>query len=74
MNRIQTGPLKINDDWTGMFIRGDDVLFKLLPLLTKVKTNSRLSSFDKMTLDNLIEQISLCNENLNLARVVNTKE
>jgi hypothetical protein len=74
MNRIQTGPLKINDDWTGMFIRGDDALFKLLPLLTKVKTNRRLSSIDKIILDNLIEQLSLCNENLNLARVINSKE
>ena len=24
--RVETGPLKINDDWTGLFIRGDNVM------------------------------------------------
>ena len=24
--RLETGPLKVDDDWTGLFIRGDDCL------------------------------------------------
>ena len=27
MKRIETGALQINDDWTGLFIRGDDALY-----------------------------------------------
>lgn len=27
LNRIETGPLKINDDWTGAFIRGDNAFY-----------------------------------------------
>jgi hypothetical protein len=25
--RVETGPLKFGDDWTGVFIRGDDAMF-----------------------------------------------
>jgi hypothetical protein len=24
--RLETGPLKVDDDWTGLFIRGDDCI------------------------------------------------
>jgi hypothetical protein len=25
--RVETGPLKFNDDWTGVFIRGDNAIY-----------------------------------------------
>ena len=34
MKRIETGALKINDDWTGLFVRGDDT-FSLKEILQK---------------------------------------
>ena len=27
LERVETGALQINDDWTGLFIRGDDALY-----------------------------------------------
>lgn len=41
LSRIETGPLQINDDWPGTFIRGDDsayyahVLEYIIPILEK---------------------------------------
>lgn len=26
MSRVETGPVKIGDDWTGVFIRGDEAI------------------------------------------------
>ena len=31
--RVETGPLQINDDWPGIFVRGDDCVF-LASLIT----------------------------------------
>jgi hypothetical protein len=32
--RVETGPLQINDDWTGCFIRGDNALGYAIALNT----------------------------------------
>lgn len=33
MSRPETGPMKFGDDWTGVFIRGDEALMHFLPAL-----------------------------------------
>jgi hypothetical protein len=33
MARIETGPLQIDDDWPGVFIRGDNALMGFAPAL-----------------------------------------
>ena len=34
--RVETGPLQINDDWPGIFIRGDSALMAFAPALSAV--------------------------------------
>lgn len=31
--RIENGALQINDDWPGLYLRGDDAIMRLRPLL-----------------------------------------
>ena len=33
MSRVETGPLQIDDDWPGVFIRGDNALMGYVPAL-----------------------------------------
>jgi hypothetical protein len=40
--RVETGGLTINEDWTGLFIRGDDCI-ALKSIIMKVLRNERLS-------------------------------
>ena len=43
--RIETGALKINDDWKGLFVRGDDCIF-LATILEKINKAESLSMFE----------------------------
>lgn len=38
--RVETGPLQINDDWPGIFIRGDSALMAFAPALSAVLEGS----------------------------------
>lgn len=35
MSRPETGPMKFGDDWTGVFIRGDEALMGYAPALER---------------------------------------
>ena len=39
-NRVETGAVQFGDDWTGLFIRGDDCVL-LQEILTKVPVDIR---------------------------------
>jgi hypothetical protein len=39
--RVETGPLKFGDDWTGVFIRGDDAMFTA-DMLRRVQDDAEL--------------------------------
>lgn len=41
-NRVETGALEINDDWPGVFIRGDNAMYYAMNL------QSLLNQFEKM--------------------------
>ena len=51
-DRIETGALQIDDDWTGLFIRGDDALY-LSDVFETIYKGGRLQDFEKATLYNL---------------------
>lgn len=53
--RIETGALQINDDWTGLFIRGDDAL-NLGLLFREIYHTAELDNDDE---DVLLEYISM---------------
>lgn len=53
--RIETGALQINDDQTGLFVRGDDA-FILRNLLVKAYRNVRL---DYSSEDKVLEYIAM---------------
>ena len=56
MKRIETGALQIDDDWTGLFIRGDDALY-LRDILSMTYANG--TSFDKEYIYKLIRIIDV---------------
>jgi hypothetical protein len=68
MKRVETGPLKINDDWTGVFIRGDDALMLFRPALTKILIRKAtgegedLNVFDIRAIEHLVDVLSACFE------------
>jgi hypothetical protein len=43
--RIETGGLQINDNWKGLFIRGDDCIY-LVTILKKVNKAESLNMFE----------------------------
>jgi len=45
--RIETGPLKINDDWTGYFIRGDHAGWMAMQAETVKERIDKLSEEEK---------------------------
>lgn len=46
--RIETGALQIDDDWTGLFIRGDDA-FRLVQILKKAHRSEGIFNNDELT-------------------------
>lgn len=43
--RIETGAIKFNDDWTGLFVRGDDCI-QLKMIFEKIVNDEELDFFD----------------------------
>lgn len=67
-SRVETGPLQINDDWQGIFIRGDNALhyaFLLQQLLDSIK-NSEVETdvVGLMQIKNLINLLQSCRAKL----------
>jgi hypothetical protein len=57
--RIETGALQIDDDWTGLFVRGDDA-FQLRDLLYKIYIGKqKIDNFDLGQLSRYIAIIEL---------------
>lgn len=63
--RVETGPLQIDDDWPGVFIRGDqslnfaNTLRKILQVLPTDRDNFKTIVFRSAT-ENLIELLESC--------------
>lgn len=57
--RIETGPLMVNDDWTGLFIRGDDCFaFKLALEAILTQREDRIDKLHVGTLNSLLELLA----------------
>jgi hypothetical protein len=58
--RVETGPVQFDDDWRGVFIRGDDALLTYRPALRRVIAHTGQPS-DYATLDALVELLGRAN-------------
>lgn len=63
--RIETGPVQINDDWPGVFIRGDNAMFygmALKQLLSRLKDDKDMENLINISpLHGLAELLASCN-------------
>jgi hypothetical protein len=55
-DRVETGALQFNDDWPGLFVRGDDCIY-LSMLLHKIINNEEFDIFDRTVIKSLIREI-----------------
>lgn len=59
-NRVETGVLQFNDDWPGVFIRGDNAFFYKLQLTSILKlAEQHPQSFDFVTIGSLKSLVDL---------------
>lgn len=65
--RIETGPVQFNDDWPGVFIRGDNAMFygmALKSLLSMLKNDNDMERMLTISpLYGLAELLASCNVN-----------
>lgn len=62
MTRMETGPVRFGDDWTGVFIRGDNALF-FANAVEIVTRNYDLNFIEKAILERLARTLKSCLEN-----------
>lgn len=65
MPRPETGPMRFGDDWTGIFIRGDNAFsfsMALNTVLHKAAINEPLNGLDVAYLKSLKDLLDSCNE------------
>lgn len=65
--RAETGPLEFDDDWTGVFVRGDNALFyaKQLEKITyQIESKKDISSLDLFVLYDIMNLLSNANHHL----------
>lgn len=66
-DRIETGPVQFNDDWPGVFIRGDNAMFygmALKSLLSMLKDDTNIDRMLTVSpLYGLAELLASCNVN-----------
>ncbi len=63
-SRVETGPLQVNDDWPGIFIRGDNAIFcawNLDQFLTKAKETNNIDIISFSSLEGLRNLLLSCN-------------
>jgi hypothetical protein len=60
--RIETGPLKIGDDWTGIFIRGDEAI-GIASTLKLIIASGLLTEISNRCLDQIADDLMACREN-----------
>lgn len=76
MKRIETGALQINDDWPGVFIRGDSALMAYVPALSLVleTTKNQPNLFmQHAILRNLVEILQSCENGSSNIQKIETK-
>lgn len=72
MSRTETGPMRIGDDWTGVFIRGDDAMkyaMTLGQLLRCVKPADFTTSLQWEHVRSLRDLLRSCDESTHTKRI-----
>lgn len=59
--RVETGPIKFGDDWTGVFIRGDNA-FNYAITIKGLLNSKNIDPICQMELEGLLEILSSCDE------------
>lgn len=61
--RPETGPMEFEEDWRGIFIRGDHALMSFIPALRMLRSMSKENQviFESLGLDGLIDLLSSAN-------------
>jgi hypothetical protein len=64
VNRPEEGPMVFENDWTGIFIRGDGALMYYLPALEDLLKNGDKADFiNRIAVQSLIDLLSRAQEN-----------
>ncbi len=76
--RIETGVIKFDDDWPGVFIRGDDAFAFAMALegLVKEMTGSDSFGFETRIIDGLLQllkQSDMQHKNHKVNQIIETK-
>jgi hypothetical protein len=60
--RVETGPLQINEDWPGIFIRGDNAAYLAYTLNSALDNlNDNIQPIQKITLQQFVNLLTSCN-------------
>lgn len=62
-SRVETGPLQINDDWPGLFIRGDNALHyaaHLAVVLERINAEDNLTAVSSAVIHGLLDDLLSC--------------
>lgn len=60
--RIETGVLQINEDWPGIFIRGDNAFGYAMEIKMILNSKDDIDPFIKINLENLYNLLMSCVE------------
>lgn len=62
-SRVETGPLQINDDWPGLFIRGDNAFHyaaHLAVILDRINTEDGSTVISSAVIHGLLDDLLSC--------------
>ena len=62
-SRVETGPLQINDDWPGLFIRGDNAFHyaaHLAVVLERINVEDNSTTFSSAIIHGLLDDLLSC--------------
>ena len=59
MDRVETGPLQVGDDWPGVFIRGDNALMGYAPALAAL-LRGEATFFERASCESLLALLNSC--------------
>lgn len=76
--RIETGKVQFGDDWSGIFIRGDNAMGYYLSLITlkeKIKNNNKIfDTFDLIAIESLVSLFGQIHEDIDPLKLKDIKE
>lgn len=62
-SRVETGAVQINDDWPGVFIRGDNAMwfaYSLQDFIKSVENKEEISPTSRLVVEELLKTLNGC--------------